>query len=131
MMKSESGSVLPLGIGVIAASVVFVLVMLEVIGCQFQTLQLKQVADVLALQVAEDLHQDKIAPVVNLEYNPVVGDTLKQVNNQMGLKVDEVSVASHDGKTIDATVCAPWRSITGFTLGNAGKLCANSKARAI
>ena len=131
MIRSEQGSIFPIGIGLITLTAVFGLLMVELIGCQFQTMQAKQIADVLALQVGEDLNKDKIPPVANLDYSATLTDTLSLISNQLSLHNVEIKVTSHDGETIDATVCLAWKSITGFTLENVGKLCANSKARAI
>lgn len=131
MVRSERGSILPIGIGVIALSTIFALVIAELIGCQLQTFQAKQFADVLALQVAGDLQRDHISPVLGLDYRPVITDTLNVARRQLDVKPSDVRVVSRDGKTIDATVCIAWKSITGYSAGHLGQLCANSKARAI
>lgn len=131
MIKGEAGSIIPLGVTVISLSAIFAFVMVELIGVQFQTLQNKQVADVLVLKVALDLNQDSIAPIKGLEYRPVVTEVLASSVSHLGIKPAEVSVISPDGKTMTATVCTQWKSITGLTFGSLGKVCANSKARAI
>lgn len=131
MIRGESGSVIPLGVTVIALSAIFALVMVELIGVQFQTLQNKQVADVLVLKVALDLNQDSIAPLKGLDYRPVVSAVLESSSAHLGIQPLEVSVISPDGITTMATVCTAWKSITGFTLGVLGEVCASSKARSI
>lgn len=131
MIRSETGSIIPLGISVISLSAIFALVMVELIGVQFQTLQNKQVADVLVLKVALDLNEDEITPVRGLDYRPVVNEVLSSSAAQLRIRPSEVSVTSPDGKTVTATVCTDWRSITGLTLKVFGSVCANSKARAI
>lgn len=130
-MRGESGSIIPLGVGVISISAIVTLVLVELIGVQFQTLQSKQVADVLVLQVAGDLNRDGIAPVTGLEYFPTVRESLASATAHLGLEPLEVSVMSEDGKTVAAIVCSRWKSVTGLTLGSLGKVCASSKARAI
>ena len=130
MNKRERGSILPLGIGVIALSLAFSLVTVELIGIQDQTLQAKQLADTFALQVAEDLRKDGIEPIVNLHYNPTITETRLVATHFLQLEPTQVEVVSHDGKTISSTVCLSWKSITGFTLGSLGLLCARSNARA-
>lgn len=131
MIKSEAGSIIPLGVTVISLSVIFTFVMVELIGIQFQTIQNKQVSDVLVLKVAFDLSQDSIAPIKGLDYRPVVTEVLESSAAHIGIHPSEVSISSPDGKTMAATVCTQWKSITGFTLGAMGNVCANSKARAI
>lgn len=131
MIKGESGSIIPLGVSVISLSAIFALVIVELIGVQFQTLQNKQVCDVLVLKVALDLKQDSIAPIKGLEYRPVVTEVLESSSSHLGIQPSEVSVISPDGKTMTATVCTQWRSITGITFGSFGNVCASSKARAI
>lgn len=131
MIRRETGSIIPLGLTVISLSAIFALVMVEFIGVQFQTLQNKQVADVLVLKVALDLNQDSIAPIRGLEYRPVVNEVLGSSSAHLGVQPVEVSVNSPDGKTMTATVCTQWKSFTGLTLGAFGKVCANSKARTI
>lgn len=115
----------------ISLSAVIALIFLELVGVQYQTLQLKQVSDVLALKVASDLRRDGIEPLRNLEYLPVVSELLGVTSAVLGVTPSQVSVLSKDGKTITASVCADWRSITGFKLGVFGEVCSSSKARAI
>lgn len=131
MKRSESGSIIPIGIGIVTLSAIFALVMVELIGVQLQTLQNKQLADVLALKVATDLQRDQIAPVQNLDYLPVVKDLVTEAALQLKINPMEISVMSADGRTISATVCTNWKSITGITLGQLGRVCAQAKARAI
>lgn len=131
MRKDERGSILPLGIGVLALSLIFSLTMIELIGIQYQTMQVKQIADVAALQVGEDLYRDHIPPVKNLDYSPTVTETVRLASEHLRIMPKHLEVFSSDGKTIAATACVQWRSITGFSLGNFGNLCATSKARAI
>jgi len=131
MIREDKGSIIPLGIGVMGLSLVFSLVMVELISSQYQTMQAKQVADVLTLQVAGDLKKDEIPPVIGLDYFPVTSESLNISSRQLGIEPINVKVTSPDGKTIAATVCVKWKSVTGFSLGNAGTLCATSKARAI
>lgn len=131
MSRRESGSILPIGIGIITLSALFALVMVELIGLQFQTLQNKQLADVLALKVATDLNQDQIPPVQNLDYRPVIQEISAEAAGQLNIEPVEISVISADGRTISATVCTNWKSITGITFGQLGLVCAQAKARAI
>ena len=131
MMREESGSIIPIGLGIIALTAVIALVLVELIGVQYQTLQNKQLADVLVLKVAKDLKTDGIAPVKNLDYRPAVSDLLDASSSHMRVSVSEISVSSRDGKTIEALVCTEWASITGLRLGSFGQVCASSKARAI
>lgn len=131
MIRNEAGSIIPIGIGVIALSAIFALVMVELIGVQYQTLQNKQLSDLLVLKVATDLNQDQIPPVKNLDYRPVVTALLDEASKALDVEPIEFSVLSTDGKTMNAIVCTNWKSITGLTFGALGKVCAQSKARAI
>lgn len=131
MKRNDSGSIIPIGIGVITLSAIFALVMVELIGIQYQTLQNKQLSDLLVLKVANDLNRDQIPPVINLDYRPVVADLLNQASKALAVEPTEFSVSSPDGKTMTAIVCTEWKSITGLTFGTLGKVCAKSKARAI
>lgn len=130
-MSEETGSIIPLGLGIISLTAVIALVLVELIGVQYQTLQNKQLADVLVLKVAKDLKVDGIAPVKNLDYRPVVSDLVDASTSHMRVMVADISVSSRDGKTIEALVCSEWVSITGLSLGAFGQVCASSKARAI
>lgn len=130
-MSEDSGSIIPIGIALMAITTVLVFVFIELIGVQYQTLQNKQLADVLALKVARDLQSDGIAPVKHLDYRPAVSEILAAASSHMSVDVSEVSVSSRDGKTIEALVCSGWTSVTGLSLGSYGQVCANSKARAI
>lgn len=112
-------------------SAIFAFVMVELIGIQYQTLQNKQVADVLVLKVTGDLHRDAIPPVVGLDYSPTVAQELKQSSTQLGIEPVETALSTVDGKTLSATVCTAWKSITGLKFGALGKVCAQAKARAI
>lgn len=131
MIRSESGSILPIGIGLLALTAALSMFFLEQIGIQLQTLQNKQVADVLSLKIATDLNRDGIAPIEGLDYRPPASVLLSQATEFLKLQPTGVSITSHDGKTIDTTICTRWRSITGLTLGVFGEVCANSKARAV
>ncbi len=130
-MSNESGSILPLGIAVIAGTLVLGLVFLELGGVQYQTVRNKQVSDVLALEVSEQLISDGIPPVIGLDYSPTVAALLKESSQAIGVSAKFISVLSPDGKTLEAVFCTQWTSITGLTLGNFGDVCARSKARAI
>lgn len=130
MRRNDSGSIIPIGVGVIALSLAISLVLVELIGVQYQTLQTKQLADVIALQVASDLNRDGIAPISGLEYSPVIRDTLATAANHLGIEPVEVSVLSPDQKTILGVVCTRWISITGFQANLFGNVCSSSKARA-
>jgi hypothetical protein len=131
MISEESGSIIPFGLGIISLTAVIALVLVELIGVQYQTLQNKQLADVLVLKVAKDLKADGIAPIVGLDFRPVVSEMLHASSSHLRVGVADLSVGSRDGKTIEALVCSEWVSITGFSLGSFGQVCANSKARAI
>lgn len=130
-MRCDSGSIIPLGIAVITLSAIFSLVTVELIGIQFQTLQNKQVADVLVLKVSSDLHRDAIPPVTGLDYSPTVSEELKQSSSHLGIEPVGIAISTVDGKTLSATVCTTWKSITGFKFGAWGNVCAQSNARAI
>lgn len=131
MNRQDSGSIIPIGIGVITLSAIFALVLAELIGVQFQTLQNKQIADVLVLKVANDLRRDQIPPVKNLDYTPSVSALLAEAASELRIQPVEVRVSTSDGKTMAATVCTEWNSITGIRFGLLGRVCAQSKARAI
>ena len=131
MNRRDSGSIIPIGIGVIALSALFALVLAELIGVQFQTLQNKQIADVLVLKVTNDLRRDEIPPLNNFDYTPAVRGLLDESENQLKIQPIQVRVATVDGKTMAATVCTEWKSITGIRFGLLGRVCAQSKARAI
>jgi hypothetical protein len=131
MNRQDTGSIIPIGIGVITLSAIFALVLAELIGVQFQTLQNKQIADVLVLKVANDLRRDQIPPVMNLDYTPAVSALLAEAASQLRIEPVEVRVSTSDGKTMAATVCTEWKSITGIRFGLLGRVCAQSKARAI
>lgn len=130
MTRNDSGSIIPIGIGVIALSIAISLVLVELIGVQYQSLQTKQLADVIALQVASDLNRDGIAPISDLDYTPAVKATLQVASTHLGIKLQEVSVTSPDRKTILGVVCTQWNSITGFQSSLFGNVCSSSKARA-
>lgn len=130
-MKNESGSILPLGIAVIAGTLVLGLVFLELGGIQYQTVRNKQVSDLLALEVSGQLMSDKIPPVIGLDYSPSVAELLRVSSQTLGLNVKSSSVLSLDGRTLEAVFCTQWKSITGFSLGNVGEVCAKSRARAL
>ena len=131
VMRNDSGSILPLGIGVVCLTAVFVFIMVELIGVQFQTLENKQLADVAALAVATDLNHDQIAPIVNLDYLPPVLSRLTAAAEFLGVAVSGAKVSTTDGRTIVATICSNWKSITGFSVGEFGEICATSKARSM
>lgn len=131
MNRNDSGSIIPIGIGVITLTAIFALVMTELIGVQYQTLQNKQLSDLLVLKVANDLSRDQIPPVRNLDYRPVVHGLLIQAAKLMDIEPIEYSVTSSDGYTISSVVCTHWRSVTGLTFGSIGSVCSNSKARAV
>ena len=130
-MLDESGSIIPLGIAGLALSLVVSIIFLELTGVQLQTLRNKQISDVLALSVATDLRKDQIPPLIGLEYSPsqhaLIGSTTKLV----GVNPSRISVLSFDGKTIEASVCSRWQSITGFTFQSFGEVCSKSRARAL
>lgn len=130
-MKAENGSILPLGLGVIAATLAFGLFFLELGGIQYQTVRNKQVSDVLALEVAGQLLGDDIPPVMGLDYAPAISSLVQQATKLLQLVPENFSVISQDGKTVEATFCTRWVSVTGFALGNFGHVCASSKSRAI
>lgn len=130
-MKSESGSILPLGLAVVAGTLVLGLVFLELGGVQYQTVRNKQVSDVLALEVAGQLVADRVPPVIGLDYSPTVTDVTSASSQVIGVTAKYISVVSRDGKTMEAVFCTKWESITGLTFGNFGTVCARSRARAI
>jgi hypothetical protein len=130
-VASERGSILPIGLAGIAVSLMVSLVFLELVGVQLQTLRNKQVADVLSLKVSADLLHDGISPIVGLEYLPATQMVFGVAIEHLKIRPSHASVVSFDGKTIEATVCSYWLSISGITLGNSGEVCAKSKARAI
>jgi hypothetical protein len=130
-MRNESGSILPLGIAVVAGTLVLGLLLLELGGVQYQTVRNKQVSDLIALEVAGQLVTDGIPPVIGLDYLPTVKDLLSASSRAIGITAKSMSVLSHDGKTLEAIFCTQWTSITGLTLGNIGEVCASSRARAI
>ena len=130
-MRNDRGSILPLGIAVIAVTLVLGMVFLELGGVQYQTVRNKQVSDVLALEVSEQLISDGIPPVIGLDYSPTVVLLMKESSRAIGVSGKSISVRSLDGKTLEAVFCTQWTSITGLTLGNFGDVCARSRARAI
>lgn len=130
-MLSERGSILPLGIGVIAATVVITFVFAELTGVAIQTLRNKQLADVSSLRVAGDLLKDGIPPLIGLDYSPVIQDLLGAASKHLQVSPTQVSVLSLDGQTMETEICTKWKSITGLTFGNVGEVCARSKARAV
>lgn len=131
MWREETGSIIPLGLAIICLSAVLSLIFIEQIGIQYQTMQNRQVANVLALQVATQLNKDGIKPVINLDFTPTIQATLEVVSKHLGITVNEVHVSSPDGITMDATVCTQWKSVTGITFDAAGQVCALAKARAV
>lgn len=130
-MRTDKGSILPLAVGLLALSLVVSMFFAEQLGVQFQTLQVKQLADVIALQVASDLERDQIEPIRNLDYRPAVKANLEQGAQFLNIHPSQYSVTSFDGKTIEARVCEKWRSITGLKLDVFGEVCASSRARAV
>jgi hypothetical protein len=130
-MQNESGSILPLGIGLIALTVLVTFVFAELTGVSIQTFRNKQLADVSSLKVAGDLLSDGVPPMIGLDYSPVVVETLASASNHLGISPTKVLVLSLDGQTLETEVCTAWKSITGLNLGNFGVVCAKSKARAV
>jgi hypothetical protein len=130
-VKRESGSILPLGIAIIAGTLALGMVFLELGGVQYQTVRNKQLSDVLALKVAGQLVTDGIPPVIGLDYSPTVTGLIAASSKTIGVTAKYISVVSRDGKTMEAVFCTGWESITGLTLGNFGDVCATSRARAI
>jgi hypothetical protein len=130
-MLSERGSIIPLGIGIIAVTVLLTFVFAELTGVSIQTLRNKQLADVSSLKVASDLLRDDIPPLIGLDYYPVIKDLLIAASNHLEVSTTKVSVQSLDGITLETEICSAWKSITGITLGNFGEVCAKSKARAV
>ena len=130
-MRSERGSILPLGIGVIALTVVVSFLFAELTGVSIQTFSNKQLADVASLKVAGDLLKDGIPPVIGLDYAPVISDLLAAAAIHLEITPTKVTVLSLDGQTLETEICTQWQSITGLTFGNVGEVCAKSKARAV
>lgn len=130
-MRSESGSILPLGIGLIALTALVAFLFMELTGVSLQTLRNKQLADIASLKVSGDLLADGIPPLAGLDYSPAVRDVLASASNHMGVSPTRVIVLSLDGQTLETEICSQWKSVTGLTFGNLGDVCAKSKARAI
>jgi hypothetical protein len=130
-MRSECGSILPLGIGLISLTALVAFLFAELTGVSLQTLRNKQLADVASLKVSGDLLADGIPPLVGLDYSPAVRDVLASATNHLGAAPTRVIVLSLDGQTLETEICTQWKSITGLTFGNLGDVCAKSKARAI
>jgi hypothetical protein len=130
-MRSERGSALPLGIGLISLTLLAVFLFVELTGVSLQALRNKQLADVSSLKVAGDLLADGIPPLVGLDYSPAVRDVLASAANHMGVAPTKVIVLSLDGQTLETEICTQWKSITGLTFGNFGHVCSKSKARAV
>lgn len=130
-MKTDSGSIIPLGIGAIALSLLVSLLFAELTGVEIQKLRNKQLSDVLVLKIATDLRKDSISPVVGLEYLPVLQELSAKTSRVLKFEPTLVSVLSRDGKTMEGRVCSRWKSITGVTFDAFGFVCSTSKARAI
>jgi hypothetical protein len=130
-VKTDSGSIIPLGIGAIALSLLVSLLFAELTGVEIQKLRNKQLSDVLVLKIATDLRKDSISPVVGLEYLPVLQELSAKTSRVLKFEPTLVSVLSRDGKTMEGRVCSRWKSITGVTFDAFGFVCSTSKARAI
>lgn len=130
-MKTDSGSIIPLGIGAIALSLLVSMLFAELTGVEIQKLRNKQLSDVLVLKIATDLRKDSIPPVVGLEYSPVLQELSAKTSRVLKFEPTLVSVLSRDGKTMEGRVCSRWKSITGVTFDAFGFVCSTSKARAI
>ena len=130
-MKTDSGSIIPLGIGAIALSLLVSMLFAELTGVEIQKLRNKQLSDVLVLKIASDLRKDSIPPVVGLEYSPVLEKLSAATTRVLKFEPTYISVLSRDGKTIEGMVCSRWESITGLTFDAFGFVCSTSKARAI
>jgi len=128
---SEEGSIVPLGIGVLVLTSVFVLVCVEIVGVQMQSMRVKQLGDTLALEVASQLESDRVPPVIGLNYLPSVSAKFQKLSQFLNLSITDARIQSNDGKTIESMFCVEWRSVTGISFGNFGKVCESSKARAI
>jgi len=131
VVKSDRGSILPLGLAGLALTLAVTLLFLELTGIELQTLRNKQLADVMALKTATDLKNDQIPPVVGLDYVPAIRPLIFNTSKNLRLSPTSLRLVSHDGKTMEAMVCTRWISITGFSFGNFGGICATSKARAV
>jgi hypothetical protein len=130
-MLSERGSILPLGVGLIAITILVSFVFAEFTGISIQTLRNKQLADVSSLKVADDLLKDGIPPVIGLDYQPAISELLVATAKHLEISPTKVTVLSLDGQTLETEICTQWKSITGLTFGNFGEVCAKSKARAV
>ena len=131
MLVDETGSTIPLGLGFLAMVSVFSLVFLELVGIQLQTLRDKQLADLAALTAANQLRVTAVSPVANHNYFSIIKPEILAAERELKLNPTLVSVTSSDGKTIEATVCTQWESITNVRIANGGQVCATSKARAL
>lgn len=130
-MKTDSGSIIPLGIGAIALSLLVSMLFAELTGVEIQKLRNKQLSDVLVLKIATDLRTDAIPPMVGLEYSPVLEELSARTSRFLKFEPSQVSVLSRDGKTMEGKVCSRWKSITGLSFDSLGLVCSTSKARAI
>lgn len=130
-MRDESGSILPIGIAALSITVVVSLVFLELVGVQLQTLRNKQLADVIALRTASYMLLNELTPIPGRNYFSVARRLSSEASMELEVTPTETTVFSNDGKTMQATVCSSWISITGLSLGNTGSVCASSKARAV
>ena len=130
-MKTDAGSIIPLGIAAITLSLLLSLLFAELTGVEIQTLRNKQLSDLLALKAATDLRKDSIPPVVGLDYFPALKELSQEASRVLKIAPTQVSVLSKDGKTLEGKVCTRWNSITGLTFDAFGTVCSVSKARAI
>jgi hypothetical protein len=130
-MRGDEGSIIPLGIGLISISICLSLFFAELIGVQFQTVQAKQLSDVLAIEVSSSLARDSVPPVIGLHYEQTVQELVSKVALLLRITPSSIAVFSSDGKTIEAMVCTQWKSVTGFTFNGFGSVCSSSKSRPI
>ncbi len=118
-MRRETGSTLPLVIGLATLTIATVFVTAELQSLLVQRGKALNEARFAALYVAKQTAQ--IPPVIGLDYSPSIRAEL--------LGATSVKVATADGKTLEATVCEVWHSPLG--LHHDVEVCDSARARAI
>jgi hypothetical protein len=115
--SNESGSMAPLGIGLFALSLAFVLVISAASSLFVFQKRLTNYAEMAAIYV--------------LSHDAAVSDFQHRVGNQNLLELDLSQQILNDGLTVKITACAKWiASVTTYVSLPATRICSNASSRA-
>ena len=118
-MKKDSGSTLPLLIGLVTCALAVTLTLSEILSVQQQVLRAKSEARFAALLVARETAG--IDPIIGLDYAPAVISNFAEL--------ESLEVVTLDGLTLEATACVRW--ISPLRLRAEEVICSSARARTI